>query len=96
MVAYLVREIGGMSLTDLGRRIKRDLSSLSAAAERLLSRSKVASDLEKRKQLLERALFSFFFYYRPRHYFIKPSILCRKMNLSIRGAANEYLPCLFL
>lgn len=57
MIAYLVREIGGMSLTDLGRRIKRDLSSLSAAAERLLTRSKVDSDLEKRKQLLERALF---------------------------------------
>ena len=57
MIAYLVREVSGMSLTDLSRRLKRDVSSLSGVAERVLSRSREDSDLEKRKQLLERALF---------------------------------------
>ena len=57
MIAYLVREVSGMSLTDLSRRLKRDVSSLSAVAERVLNRSREDSHLEKRKQLLERALF---------------------------------------
>jgi REP element-mobilizing transposase RayT len=57
MIAYLVREVSGLSLTDLSSRMKRDVTSLSAAAERVFTRSRENSDLEKRKQLLEKALF---------------------------------------
>ena len=57
MISYLVREVSGLSLTELSRRLKRDVSSLSAVAERVLSRSREDSYLEKKKQLLERALF---------------------------------------
>ena len=49
--------VSGLSLTELSRRLKRDVSSLSEVAKRVLSRSREDSDLEKRKQLLERALF---------------------------------------
>ena len=49
--------VSGLSLTELSRRLKRDVSSLSAVAERVLSRSREDSYLEKKKQLLERALF---------------------------------------
>jgi REP element-mobilizing transposase RayT len=57
VIAYLVREVRGMSVTDLGRRLKRDVSSLSHAADRIIRGSKEGSDLEKRKQLLEKAIF---------------------------------------
>ena len=56
MIAYLVREVSGLTLSDLGRRLKRDVSSLSKVAERILSRSREDSDLEKRKQLLGKTL----------------------------------------
>ena len=56
MIAHLVREVSGLSLTDLSIRMKRDASSLSGAAERVLSRSKEDSDLAERKLLLEKAL----------------------------------------
>lgn len=39
LIAYLVRETSGLSLTDLGRRMKRDVSTLSFAADKILRRS---------------------------------------------------------
>jgi len=57
MIAYLVREHRGSSLTDLSRRMKRDISSLSHAADRIIRGSKKDGDLEKRKHWLERAVF---------------------------------------
>ena len=44
-------------VSELSRRLKRDVSSLSAVAERVVSRSREDSDLERRKQVPERALF---------------------------------------
>jgi len=38
-IAYLVREATGLSLTELGRRMKRDVSTLSLAAEKIMRRS---------------------------------------------------------
>ena len=53
MIAYLVRELSGLSLTELGRRMKRDLSSLSLAADKIISRSKEDGELRKKKDILE-------------------------------------------
>jgi hypothetical protein len=39
MIAYLVREAAGLSLTELGRRMKRDVSTLSLAADKIMRRS---------------------------------------------------------
>jgi REP element-mobilizing transposase RayT len=39
MIAYLVREAAGLSLTELGRRMKRDVSTLSLAADKIQRRS---------------------------------------------------------
>ena len=50
MIAFVVREESGLSLTELSRRLKRDVSSLSAVDERVVSRSREDSDLEIRKQ----------------------------------------------
>ena len=55
MIAYGVREVNGLSLTDLSKRIKRDISSLSEAAERI-SRSKGNDELTKRKRILDEEL----------------------------------------
>jgi putative transposase len=41
MIAYLVREVNGLSLTELGRRMKRDVSTLSLAADKIMRRSSV-------------------------------------------------------
>jgi len=49
--------VSGLSLTELSRCLKRDVSSLSGVAESVLNRSREDRDLEKRKQLLEKALF---------------------------------------
>jgi hypothetical protein len=38
VIAYLVRETG-LSLTELGRRLNRDVSTLSLAADRIMRRS---------------------------------------------------------
>ena len=56
MIAYLVREVNGLALTDLSRRIKRDISSLSEAAERILNCSKEEGELGKRKKILDKEL----------------------------------------
>lgn len=56
MIAYLVREVSGMSLTDLGRRIKRDVSSLSLAADKIIRCSKENGEIRKRKKILEKKL----------------------------------------
>jgi len=56
MIAYLVREISGLSLTDLSKRMRRDVSSLSAAAERILGSSKEDKELERRKRILREEL----------------------------------------
>jgi len=52
MIAYLVREISGLSLTDLSRSMRRDISSLSHAAERISDRFKEDEELEKRRRIL--------------------------------------------
>jgi putative transposase len=39
MIAYLVREVTGLSMTELGRRMKRDVSTLSLAADKIMRRS---------------------------------------------------------
>lgn len=57
MIAHWVREISGLSLTDLSRRMKRDVSSLSHAADRITRHSKEDSDLAKRRRLLAKALY---------------------------------------
>lgn len=54
MMAYLVREISGLSLTDLGKRMNRDISSLSLAAQRMLQRSKEDKELGRKKKSLEK------------------------------------------
>lgn len=56
MIAYGVREINGLSITVLSKRINRDISSLSKAAERMLVRSKKDTDLGKRKKVLDEEL----------------------------------------
>ncbi|HBR18277.1 MAG TPA: transposase [Deltaproteobacteria bacterium] len=54
LIAYIVREINGLSLADLGKRMKRDASSLSHAVERMVSRSKREDSLGKRKKHVEK------------------------------------------
>lgn len=39
LIAYLVRETSGLSLTELGRRMRRDVSTLSFAADKVMRRS---------------------------------------------------------
>jgi len=56
MISYLVREVRGMSLTDLGRRMKRDVSSLSLAADKIRRCSKEDDEMRKRKNILEKKL----------------------------------------
>ena len=56
MIAYLVREVSGLSLTDLGRRMKRDVSSLSLAADKIMRCSKDNGEIRRRKQILEKKL----------------------------------------
>ena len=56
MIAYLVREVRGMSLTDLSRRLKRDISSLSLAADKIIRCSKEDGEMGKRKKVLEKKL----------------------------------------
>jgi putative transposase len=56
LIAYLVREVVGMSLADLGRRMKRDVSSLSLAADKIMRNSKDDDELGKRRKILEKRL----------------------------------------
>ena len=56
MIAFLVREINGLSLTDLSRTIKRDVSSLSEAAEKISDSSRMDGELAKRKKILSEDL----------------------------------------
>lgn len=56
MIAYLVREKCGLSLTDLGRRMKRDVSTLSLAADKITKCSKEEGEIRKRKNILEEKL----------------------------------------
>jgi hypothetical protein len=53
MIAYLVREISGLSLSDLSRRIKRDVTSLSHAADRIIRCSKDDGNLGQKKKMME-------------------------------------------
>ncbi len=53
MIAYVVRECAGLSLTELSRRLKRDLSSLSLAANKIVQCSKENEELERRRMILE-------------------------------------------
>jgi len=56
MSAYLVREARNLSLTDLSRRLKRDVSSLSLAADKILRCSKEDAEIRKRIKSVEKAL----------------------------------------
>ena len=56
MIAYLIREVNGLALTDLSRRIKREISSLREDAERILNCSKEEGELGKRKKILDKEL----------------------------------------
>ena len=56
MIAYLVREGSGLSLTALGRRMKRDVSSLSLAADKIMRCSKDDGEIRRRKMILEKNL----------------------------------------
>jgi putative transposase len=56
MIAYLVREKSGLSLTDLSRCMKRDVSTLSLAADKIIKCSKEDAEMRKRKQILEKKL----------------------------------------
>ena len=56
LVAWLVRELGGVSLTAAAERLKRDLSSLSAAATRLERRAWQNPWLAQRCQRLRKSL----------------------------------------
>jgi putative transposase len=53
LIACLVREIDGLSLTDLSRRMKRDVTSLSHAADKIMRSSKYKVDLARKKKMLE-------------------------------------------
>jgi len=55
LIAYLVREISGLSLTDLGKRLKRDPCSLSQAADKIIRCSKENGGLDRKKKMLEKA-----------------------------------------
>lgn len=53
MIAYLVREINGLSLTGLSTRMKRDVTSLSHAADRIMRSSKDDHHLGRKKKMME-------------------------------------------
>ncbi|MFQ5756210.1 MAG: hypothetical protein ACE5H7_08955 [Acidiferrobacterales bacterium] len=55
LVTWLVRELAGVSLTAAAERLKRDLSSLSAATTRLARRARQNSRLAPRWQRLRKA-----------------------------------------
>jgi len=54
LIAYIVSEINGLSLVDLGKRMKRDASTLSHAVERVVRRSKKDDELGKRIKHVEK------------------------------------------
>jgi chromosomal replication initiation ATPase DnaA len=56
MVACLVREINGLPLTELSRRMKRDITSLSHATDRIIRSSKDDDSLGRKRKMLEEAL----------------------------------------
>jgi chromosomal replication initiation ATPase DnaA len=56
MIAYLVREVSRLSLADLGKRLKRDASSLSLSADKIIRCSKEKGEMRKRKKILEQKL----------------------------------------
>ncbi len=54
MIACLVREINGLSLTELSRRMNRDVTSLSHAADRIVRSAKDDDNLWRKKKMLEK------------------------------------------
>jgi REP element-mobilizing transposase RayT len=56
MVAWLVRELPGLSLTEAAQRLGRDISSLSAAATRLARRARQDKGLARRHARLRQGL----------------------------------------
>lgn len=56
LIAYLVRETSGLSLTELGKRLKRDVCSLSQAAYKVNRCSTERGELERRKKKLQKEL----------------------------------------
>ena len=56
MVAWLIRDLAGVSLTKAATRLSRDISSLSAAATRLEQRAKGGKALAQRHRKLWNAL----------------------------------------
>jgi len=53
MISWIVREAGHLSLTELSKRINRDISSLSVAARRLVEKSKIDTRLAKKMAQLK-------------------------------------------
>ena len=54
IVAYLVRELPHLTLTDASTRLKRDVTTLSASVNRLLTRLEEDAELQKRLNRLKR------------------------------------------
>ncbi len=54
MAAWIVQDVPSVSLTDLARRMARDVSSLSAAAARMQKRSSSVPDvLHEKEEILQ-------------------------------------------
>ena len=56
LISYIVRETKGLSLAELGKRLKRDATSMSHAAENVAHRSKRDDELRKKKKHCEKEL----------------------------------------
>jgi putative transposase len=55
MISWIVRETGNLSLTELSKRLNRDISSLSVSARRLVEKSKLDEHLSKKMEELKSA-----------------------------------------
>jgi chromosomal replication initiation ATPase DnaA len=56
MVSWMVRETRHLSLTELRKRLHRDISSLSVAARRLEEKSKTDARLARKMEELKRGV----------------------------------------
>ncbi len=57
VIAWLVLETGKLTLTELSKRLKRDVSTLSSAAQRVFTLSNEDTELAKELQKLKHELF---------------------------------------
>jgi putative transposase len=56
MISWIVRETGHLSLTELSKRLNRDISSLSVSAQRLVEKSQLDKHLAKKMEEVRAAL----------------------------------------